>query len=201
METFIQTHSGARVSIIHPDPNDIKIEDIAWALAHLCRFGGHCKKFYSVAEHSLLVASYLHREVRVEALLHDAAEAYIVDIPSPLKQFLPDYKIIEESFESVICNALGLKELSPDEKKQIKFADKVALATEADCLMRDSDDWKHLQGFKPQGKIHGYYPYEAYTIFLEKFTDYMTDREYWEQAKFIFLALTDFLVAAGKEDE
>ena len=198
METFIQTHSGQRVSITDPDPKDINIEDIAWALAHQCRFAGHCKKFYSVAEHSLLVASYLHREVRVEALLHDAAEAYIIDIPSPLKQLLPDYKIFEKRFESAIWQALGLKELSPDEKKLIKFADRVALATEANILMRNTDDWEILQGFKPQGHIHGYDHYEAYTIFTEKFADYTLEREYWEQAKLIFFALTDFLVAAAK---
>ncbi len=198
MEAFIQTHSGIRVSIMDPDPEHIKIEDIAWALAHQCRFGGHCKKFYSVAEHSLLVASYLPREIRLEALLHDAAEAYILDVPSPLKALLLNYKMIEKDFESAIHVALGLKKLSANEKKVIKAADRVALATEADALMRDTSDWEILQGFNPQGKILGYDPYQAYTIFIEKFTDYTAEREYWEQSKYIFDALAQFLVVAGK---
>lgn len=198
METFIQTHSGARVSIMDPDPKDITIEDIGWSLAHQCRFAGHCKKFYSVAEHSILVASYLPREIRLEALLHDAAEAYIIDIPSPLKQLLPDYKIFEKRFERAIRTALDLNYLIDDQKNIIKFADKVALATEADNLMRDTSDWEILEGFNPQGKIFGYDPYQAYTIFMEKFTDYVEDREYLRQIALAVNPISEFLAATTR---
>lgn len=198
METFIQTHSGARVSILDPDPKDIKIEDIAWALAHQCRFAGHCKKFYSVAEHSLLVAGYLYPAVRVEALLHDAAEAYIIDIPSPLKALIPKYKVFEHRFESAISIAFHLNELTPDEKRVIKFADRVALATEADDLMRGTTDWEILEGVKPQGVIHGHDPYEAYTIFIEKFTDYTEEREHREQVGYLLDVIVRFFQRAIK---
>lgn len=198
METFIQTHSGARVSILDPAPNDIKLEDIAWALAHQCRFAGHCKKFYSVAEHSMLVASYLPRELSLAGLLHDAAEAYIIDIPSPLKALIPGYKSFENRFESAILVALGLKLLTSDEKAAIKIADKIALATEAEVLMGDPKDWSILRGVEPRGAIKGHDPYEGYTIFIERFTAYKEDADYRADLKVVLNDMSDFFVAAGK---
>jgi len=198
METFIQTHSGQRVSILDPDPNDIKLEDIAWALAHQCRFAGHCKKFYSVAEHSMLVASYLPRELSLAGLLHDAAEAYIIDVPSPLKALIPNYRTYETKFELAIALAFDLKHPTMEVRKRIKLADKVALATEADDLMGAPKDWEILKGLKPQGVIHGYDPYEAYTIFIERFAAYKEDLEYRADLKLVLNDLSDFFVAAGK---
>lgn len=94
MSTWIQTRTGLRFDYANPCPDMIELEDIAHALAHTCRYGGHCDPFYSVAEHSVHV---LERVLELEpgnadlaraALLHDAAEAYIGDFPSPLKRYL-----------------------------------------------------------------------------------------------------------------
>ncbi len=172
METFIQTWSGKRVSLLDPRPEDITIEDIAWALAHQCRFGGHCKQFYSVAEHSMLVADILPVNLKFEGLLHDAAEAYVIDIPSPLKAMLPNYKRIEFVFEDAIRTAFGMGNLSLELKRIIKQADIIALATEARDLMRNTEDWEILQHVEPRdGSVLAMPSFNAYTMFIEMFTE------------------------------
>lgn len=179
METFIQTQSGIRVPLLDPKPEHILIEDIGWALAHQCRFGGHCKQFYSVAEHSIFVSDLASgykeglENVRLEGLLHDAAEAYIIDIPSPLKSLLKDYKIIERKFEAVIRQAFSMGEQGPGMKRLIKDADRMALATEARDLMIDTNDWDILRGVKPHD-LQIFRPCsisEAYTLFIARFME------------------------------
>ena len=85
MESFILTHSGKRVQFEAFDPACIDIEDIAHALSMVCRFAGHCPRHYSVAQHSMLVADLVSEEYKLAALLHDASEAYLGDVTSPLK--------------------------------------------------------------------------------------------------------------------
>jgi hypothetical protein len=91
---WMQTYSGRKVDLKCPQPKDIYIDDIAHALSMMCRFGGHCKNFYSVAEHSLLVERVVAlnlpdtKTMNLAALLHDAAEAYLGDVISPLKKLL-----------------------------------------------------------------------------------------------------------------
>lgn len=111
MNDWFVTYTGKRVHVMTPRHEDIDIVDISHALSHLCRFSGHVNRFYSVAEHSARVA----RAVAVErpdlakaALLHDAAEAYIGDVISPLKNCLPEYKVIEEEWERVVAETLGV---------------------------------------------------------------------------------------------
>lgn len=88
---FIQTVSGRRINPFAPVPELIELDDIAQALANQCRFGGHCRSFYSVAQHSCLLSDLLAaREAEpvglLSALLHDAPEAYLVDLPHPLNR-------------------------------------------------------------------------------------------------------------------
>ncbi|MCG3178618.1 MAG: hypothetical protein BIFFINMI_00946 [Phycisphaerae bacterium] len=83
---WIQTFNGRQVFPLAPDPDQIDIHDIAHALANLCRFTGHTRQFYSVAQHSVLVARECPPESQAWGLLHDAAEAYINDIARPIKQ-------------------------------------------------------------------------------------------------------------------
>ena len=98
----IQTYSGKYIDLLQTDPYDIGIRDIAHALSNLGRFTGHSKRFYSVAQHSVIASNMvcLHPEIdyhmmQVCALLHDASEAYLGDVSSPLKQLLPAYKEID----------------------------------------------------------------------------------------------------------
>jgi hypothetical protein len=87
---YIVTYTGRRFHFLDPKIDEISIEDIAHALSNVCRFTGHTKRFYSVAEHSCLVSALCDN--RLEGLLHDASEAYMSDLSSPLKMLVPDYK-------------------------------------------------------------------------------------------------------------
>lgn len=125
--TLLTTFSGNKVDYLNPQPEQINILDIATALSRECRYAGHASHFYSVAQHSVLCSRIVPVELAMEALLHDAAEAYLKDIPSPLKAFLPDYKRLEASFEQVIRVHFRLPERhSP----AVKEADNILLVTE-----------------------------------------------------------------------
>jgi len=92
---WIQTFGGRAFWPLDPRPEDVAIGDIAHALAHLCRYGGHTRRFYSVAEHSVLMARAVSPKHRLWALLHDASEAYLVDLPRPIKRAIPQYRTAE----------------------------------------------------------------------------------------------------------
>jgi len=123
----LTTWTGKRIDYNAPSPDQIDIKDIAIALSRECRYAGHVREFYSVAQHSALCSAIVDDELALEALLHDASEAYLKDIPSPLKALLPDYKAIEARFDKVIRRYFGLPELGSE---QVKAADIVVLATE-----------------------------------------------------------------------
>lgn len=103
----IRTFTGVFIDVTNPKPEQILIEDIAHALSNQCRFGGHTLQFYSVAEHCLLVSEMVPDKHRLAALLHDASEAYLVDIPTPVKQMLPEYYTIEYRLMEVIAEKFG----------------------------------------------------------------------------------------------
>lgn len=133
---YIATASGP-FYFNDPRPEDIDIHAIAHALSNLCRFGGHTSRFYSVAQHSVLMSRHLPLagDLALQALLHDAPEAYLVDIPRPIKDMLPDYKIIEDKIWRVIARRFQLpEELSPS----IKRADDRMLVTEASQLLDEN---------------------------------------------------------------
>lgn len=105
---WLQTYTGGQFWPLDPRPDDIRIEDIAAALSKLCRYGGHCTRFYSVAEHSVHVAAAAPEQYRLDALLHDAAEAYLVDVPRPVKRYLANYHEIEERLDDMIAKRFHL---------------------------------------------------------------------------------------------
>ena len=129
---WIQTYSGGKFYPHDPRAEEIKIEDIAHALAMTCRFGGHCTRFYSVAEHSVHAARAASEENKLWALLHDASEAYLADIPRPIKPFILGYKNAERVLEVAIAARFGLPIDMPAEVKAI---DAALLATEAAQIM------------------------------------------------------------------
>ena len=141
--TTIETYTGRFFDVANPQAKDVCIDDIAHALGNLCRYGGHCKEFYSVAEHSLLTAqiaavidSLTSIRLLLLCLLHDAAEAYLVDVPRPVKIQLAEYIGIEAKVMAVIYEHLGIViPPTPYEKKFVKRMDNIALHTEAKYLM------------------------------------------------------------------
>jgi uncharacterized protein len=133
---WIALQSGTKWFIMDPHPEDVKIADIAHGLSLICRFGGHCKEFYSVAQHSVVVADILKDAepfdytLQMYGLVHDASEAFLGDVVRPLKRQLPAYKELEGLTSSVIFAGLDLPTLPPDQWAAVKHADNVALMTE-----------------------------------------------------------------------
>lgn len=133
--TWIQTFTGRQVWPLDPRVGDFEIRDIAHALSNICRYTGHCSKFYSVAQHSVHVAEYVashDRTLALTALLHDASEAYLSDMARPIKHQFEQYLILEKRLEEVIAEQFGLVFPYPP---VVKEADDILLNTERRDLM------------------------------------------------------------------
>lgn len=135
--SIIQSVSGRCVSLTNPDLNTYCVEDIAHALAHVCRFAGHTKKFYSVAQHSVLVSLYEPNKMPMEKLFHDSSEAYLGDVSTPLKNMLPEYRAIEKSMMDAIADWLLLPR-GFHKFEAVKEADHYLLMAEKRDLMEPS---------------------------------------------------------------
>lgn len=132
----ITTSQGFTFDYLNPGACPIGIETIAHALSHVCRFGGHCRHFYSVAQHSIHVSEIVPPELALEALFHDAAEAFLGDVPKPLKRLLPDYCVLEKKIQAVIAHRFSLP---PATDPRIKEADEILLVTEQRDLMPEEE--------------------------------------------------------------
>ena len=142
------TYTGRKFHYLDPQPDEICIEDIAHALALTCRFGGHCKAFYSVADHSIRVAEILSPNLRLAGLLHDAHEAYLHDLLRPIKQDMPVYREladkIQHAIEERLVSATQLQFIHHVSMYPVKCADNILLATEARDLMANTEGWASL---------------------------------------------------------
>jgi len=169
----ILTASGNLFHFVERSNNILEIEDIAHALSHICRFTGHTKEFYSVAQHSVLVSYIVDPDYALQGLLHDAAESVLGDVSSPLKQLLPDYKALERSIEKTIFEKFGLPEtLHPS----VKAADLRMLVTEQRDLMPKLDEaWASFSHIKPLDiSIFPVGPIEAKQRFLDRYKQLMS---------------------------
>jgi hypothetical protein len=168
---WMQTFRGVQFYPLDPRPDEIRIEDIAHSLSNQCRYAGHVTRFYSVAQHSVLVARIVPRQHFVWGLLHDAAEAYLVDLPRPLKRHSPlgnAYWPIEARLMTCVCERFGLPYAEPPE---VKEADNVLLMTEKRDLMPNSPGkWAETAEPLP-GRIIPWGPERAEVEFLEYFED------------------------------
>lgn len=173
---FIETRGGVRFRPMHPRVEDIAIGDIAHALSQQCRFSGHTRVHYSVAEHSVRVSDLIEAQgfplgSALWGLLHDASEAYLVDIPSPLK-CLPafaEYRESEEILMLAICVRFGL---APEEPPSVRRADEILLATEARDLMPfRPEHWSTLRAMPMSEVIRPWDSMTAKARFLHRFEE------------------------------
>jgi hypothetical protein len=165
----IMLQSGRLFDLAHPEASVIAVEDIAHGLAHICRYAGQAAGFYSVAEHSVLVSRAVPR-ARLAALFHDAAEAFVGDVSTPLKRLLPEFYTIEERIERVIFARFGLDWPAPPE---VKVADLRVMAAELRVLMpAGTNDWLRGMGLDPASvEIQGLPPARAKALFLARYRE------------------------------
>jgi 5'-deoxynucleotidase YfbR-like HD superfamily hydrolase len=140
----IKTSTDVYFDLANPTEDTINIEDIAHALSNIPRWGGHAPIFYSVAQHSLHCLQEArkvghNKEIQLEALMHDAHEAYLLDMPKPIKDLLPDYQKLESKVDSVLRRKFGMKSEMP---KVIKDIDYQVLVKE----------WNHFTN-QPDGEV------------------------------------------------
>lgn len=172
------TYTGKRFDPTCLSSDMIDIRDIAHALALQCRFGGHCQAFYSVAEHSVRVAQVLdatgfNATVVLQGLLHDASEAYLMDIPKPIKVHLPEYRDLERHVQSTIYQTFGLP---ADMPASVHWADMTMLVTESRDLMADRGRGWGIQATPLPDPVYPHTTAEAEAMFLAKFEFYTAFR-------------------------
>lgn len=154
----VQTKSGHAFDPKVGKLSAVEIEDIAHALSNLCRYSGHCRKFYSVAEHSVLVSRIIRKmwpedtQAAWAGLLHDATEAYVGDVTTPLKILMPKFMEIEDNLALDIAKKFKVK-WSKRTVERVKIADLIALATEARLLFEDVRHWDTIKPYESQGEM------------------------------------------------
>ena len=142
---MITTYTGKHIDPLHPHIEEISIRDIAHALSLITRGGGHVHTFFSVASHCLACAKeakargYSKRLV-LACLLHDGAEAYLLDIPSPIKAQFPEYKRYENNLQDMIYTKFLGSPLNDEEKKLVKEIDKGILYYDLKDLLNEIPD-------------------------------------------------------------
>ena len=129
---YIQTFTGKRFRPDDAQPDQLDIRDIAHSLSLLCRYNGHCQRFYSVADHSVRVSRQCPPHAAAWGLLHDLGEAYLGDMPRPIKTFFPDYETFEQRLLKAAAEAFSLPWPIPPE---VRAADDLLLVTEMRDLM------------------------------------------------------------------
>ncbi|WP_397452498.1 phosphohydrolase [Pseudomonas sp. NA-150] len=168
--SVILTRFNKHFNLRSPNAELIDPRDIAHALAHLCRFYGHTSEFYSVAQHSCIVADLVPEEHKLAALLHDATEAYVGDMARPLKACLPEYRSVEYRVWKAVCKRFQLDLELP---ACVEKADLIALATERrDLMPSDPAIWDCLVDIEPMAeRIRPWGPVEARTTYFQRLMD------------------------------
>lgn len=165
---WILTYSGIHFNPQNPRQEDLQIKDIAHALSLLCRFNGHCRTFYSVAEHSVRVSHACAHKDALWGLLHDLGEAYLGDLPRPIKAAFPKFDQWEENLLKVAAKKFGLSWPMP---KSVGKADDILLATEIRDLMADTDETWDLKEKPLACPITPLTPDLSKKAFLDRFRD------------------------------
>lgn len=180
-DTYIRTFSGKQFWPLNPRPNEVCLIDIAHALANICRWTGHTRQFYSVAEHCVLMSHWLESmgEDPRPALLHDASEAYLSDIARPVKHLIPHYKQYENNLLFSIFTHFNIPYPLPD---IVRLLDGVFLLYEGEHLITkyQDDPYAHVEAYSTFLKqmkessvilvhfIECWEPWEAYIKYRER---------------------------------
>ena len=169
--SYVSTYLGNRFYPAEPRIDRVEIEDIAHGLAYQCRFNGQTKVFYSVAQHSILVADLVPPPLKLAALLHDAAEAYLGDMVKPLKVLMPMFSVLEDAVTRLIADAFSL---DFSDYAAIKRADLISLATEKrDLMPYSTEEWDYLTGIAPLAEpLQPLPPAQAKEAFLAAFAQF-----------------------------
>jgi len=172
----ITTLSGKWFDILNPEEYEYDVEEMATALSNLCRYTGHVNKFYSVAEHSVLVSRIVPVSLRLPALLHDASEAYLGDVASPLKKLLPEYRAIEERVQAAIFKYFGLEypmdTAIHEADKRMYWQERQDIANNG---VKDSIWHQDLRATRKE-KAVGMPPHMARRMFLSRYKELTSDR-------------------------
>lgn len=172
---WMQTFTGRRFYPIDPSPDEVYPADIAHALSLICRYGGHVKRFYSVAEHCVLMSHAVSRENALWALLHDATEAYVGDMVRPLKRMMPDYQRAENAIALCIASRFGLSWPEPPE---VKDADNRIILTERAALLAETGEiWQEDHLAPLPVAITGWSAVEAERNYLARLAELLTPAE------------------------
>jgi len=186
--SWIATASGGMWSLLEPHPLDVRIGDIAAGLSRNCRYAGqirHEVEFYSVTEHSVLMYEWLrdqgmidHCEDGLKVLLHDGSEGYFVDMATPLKAILPEFRKLEDRCQTAIDVAFGIpsaklsKEIIKMVDVRIRMDEREALINEPALSAQKRIVWEHTPDMDPLGvTIRGLLPRQARDAFLQCFVD------------------------------
>ena len=169
----IRLLSGAMFDYNRPHEGVVAIEDIASALSKVCRFAGHVNEFYSVAQHAVNASWIVPPEHAFTALMHDTAEAFTNDIPTPLKVAIPAFRELETIIESAMAERFGFEYPLPPE---VKLADLQMLALEKHSLKDDHLPWAVLYGIewlhlRKSVELTGWEPEYAEFRFLRRFEE------------------------------
>jgi hypothetical protein len=165
--TFIQVSSGKKFDVISCTLDEIEIEDIAHGLSNICRFTGQIPVFYSVAQHCIEMSYYAPESVRLEALMHDASEAYLGDVSKHLKETIGlPYKAVEDDLMVKIATKFAFAWPCPT---VIKVLDHDMLETEFKQVWRKRDPSIPSYGVELPVKLRPMTPTLAKEIFLSRY--------------------------------
>lgn len=165
--TSMQTYTGKVIDLSRFSEDDVRLPDISHSLSLLNRFTGHSKCPYSVAQHSVMVSKIVDQRHAMWGLLHDASEAYLGDVATPLKNLLPDYRALEERVQRAIARKFGLVWPMPPE---VKVADVQALLAEKRELLTANHDWG-IDGEAAAGPILPYCWQQSKQLFEARYKE------------------------------
>lgn len=168
---WIQTFTGRKFWPMDPRADEIDIRDIAHSLSMMCRFNGHVRRFYSVAQHCVLLSHHVPIQDRLWGLMHDASEAYIADVSSPVKKLdaMAPYRDAERAIMASVCERFDLPMVQP---ASVSEADLRMLATEKrDLLIDAGHGWRLNVAPYDNVLIESWWPEKAEAAFLQRFRE------------------------------